>query len=93
MTTSQQRKLFELTSENKQRTDGASGCGCDWILSSYRHWLSSEYLAGEFSSFILLFYYLLLHTNAYWDSCELYRQLIAEFSACNGIVFTKDTTV
>ena len=40
-TTVQQRKLSELKSENKRRTDGASGCGCDWILSSYRPWLSS----------------------------------------------------
>ena len=30
------------------------------------------WVAGEFSPFILLFYYLLLHTNAFWDSSELY---------------------
>ena len=30
------------------------------------------WLAGEFSTFILLFYYLLLRTNAFWDSFELY---------------------
>ena len=30
------------------------------------------WLAGEFSTFILLFYYILLRTNAFWDSFELY---------------------
>ena len=30
------------------------------------------WVGGEFSSFILLFYYLLLRANAFWDSFELY---------------------
>ena len=30
------------------------------------------WVAGEFSPFIVLIYYLLLCTNAFWDSFELY---------------------
>ena len=30
------------------------------------------WVAGEFSSFVLLFYYLVLCANPFWDSFELY---------------------
>ena len=39
VTTLKRRKLFQLTSDNERRPDGASDGGCEWILSSYRPWL------------------------------------------------------
>lgn len=51
MTTLQPRKLFEVIFENKQTTDGVSGCACDWILSSYDPWL------GLWVNLLHLFYY------------------------------------
>ena len=92
MTTLQQRKLFKVTSENKQTTDGASGYCCDWILSHYRPWLGlQENLVHLFYYSTPLFYYstttyerYLLHTGHEWT---------AVVSACNGIVLTKQSTV
>ena len=41
-------------------------------VTGYVQVIVLSWLAGEFSTFILLFYYLLLRTNAFWDSFELY---------------------
>ena len=40
--------------------------------SGYVQLIIFGWVAGEVSPFILLFYYLLLRTNAFWDSFELY---------------------
>ena len=39
ITTLKQSKLLQFTSDNKWKPDGAFGCGCDSILSSYCPWL------------------------------------------------------
>ena len=65
MTSFQRRKVFELTAKNKQRCRAVAATG-------YIQVIVLGWVAGEFSSFILLFYYLILRANAFWDSFELY---------------------
>ena len=41
-------------------------------MTGYVQVIVLGWVVGEFSPFSLLFYYLLLRTNAFWDSFELY---------------------
>ena len=72
VTTLKRRKLLQLTSDNERRPDGASDCGCDWILSSNRPGWVAGSLWRISPTLILLFYYILLRTNVFWDRLELY---------------------
>ena len=42
------------------------------VATGYVQEIGLGWVAGEFSSFILLFYYILLHANVFWNSFELY---------------------
>ena len=68
MTTLQQRKLSELYLRTNEELLGRLAVAA----TGYVQVIVLSWVVGEFSPFNLLFYYILLRTNAFWDGFELY---------------------